>query len=996
MTPEFRLLLACARLATSEGDEAAIRRLIAGGIDWTGFVRGAVDHGLTGLVGQTLARVAPEMVPEDMLDAFRLNIQQAGARNSVLLDELMRTTETLAKGGVETIPFRGPNLALEAYGDFGLRLFSDLDLFIHPSDMAQALAVLREAGYANKTQFKTAQIALIQRLEGRANLFNKPFGIGLRLFTRLTSINLALDIDYPGLWQRARSVSLDSRTRWGLSPEDQLIVLSIPSESEFWLSLEHVCDVAAFISSHPKLDWSATTERARRQGCLVAVLLATALAHRFFDVRVSDAIRMELAHPRIERRVARILGYWLAAKATRQPGDGRLRLDGLLLHDGLVQRGRYVAGTFFLPAHHHVTRIPLPSRFTSLLTYVPLKIIQDLVLLPPLWAYRHTVAHGKHLRDRLASHEFAAPFLPASNELRLRWGEHRRACAQAKEALAVDPKNSTAWHNLANALFGLNRYSEAITCYEKAVALAPDNAGYWRDRAAAIRADKQQSSLMGIEDEPTPDSQDADAWARRAGYLFASKRFSEASEASNRALAIRPKHLAAMRIGIRSRISACDWRSRETDKRRITEGLQAGLTIITPFNHRVISDSESENLAVAQLWTKGMALPTPLWRGERYGHDRIRIAYLSAEFHEHPMTIVMAGVYEHHDRTRFESIAISLSANDGSEMRRRIVPAFDRFIDAQAMNDAEIAALIRALEADIVIDLNGYAGAKRTGILAYRPAPVQVNFLAYCGTTALPFMDYIIADRTLIPEENRVYYSEQVAYLPHTYMPTDATRPIAERTPSRIEAGLPEQAFVFACHNGEQKLSPEIFSIWMRLLKTVDGSVLWLKTPDPSAMGNLRREAKSRGVAPERLVFAPRVPKSQDHLARLRLADLFLDTLPYNAHATACDALWAGLPVLTCLGTTFAGRVGASLLYAAGLPELVTASLAEYEDLALTLARNPQRLAALKEKLMRNCKIEPLFDTARFTRDLEAVYRTMWQQQQAGLPPDSFAVARTA
>ena len=324
-------------------------------------------------------------------------------------------------------------------------------------------------------------------------------------------------------------------------------------------------------------------------------------------------------------------------------------------------------------------------------------------------------------------------------------------------------------------------------------------------------------------------------------------------------------------------------------------------------------------------------------------------------------------------------------------MRRRIETAFDRFIDAQAMSDAQVATMLRELEIDIAIDLNGYSGEKRTGILAHRPAPVQVNYLGFPGTMGAPFIDYIIADRMVIPDENRIYYSEQVVYLPHTYLPNDGKRPIAENTPSRIEAGLPETGFVFACHNAAHKIGPEMFDVWMRLLQTVEGSVLWLKSPNPSAMGNLRREAKARGVAPERLVFAPRLPQTEDHLARLRLADLFLDTLPYNAHATACDALWAGLPVLTCLGNTFPGRVAASLLHAIGLPELVTSSLAEYEELALALARNPERLAAIKAKLMRNRDTEPLFDTARFTRDLESAYTTMWERTQRGEPPETLS-----
>jgi predicted O-linked N-acetylglucosamine transferase (SPINDLY family) len=404
-------------------------------------------------------------------------------------------------------------------------------------------------------------------------------------------------------------------------------------------------------------------------------------------------------------------------------------------------------------------------------------------------------------------------------------------------------------------------------------------------------------------------------------------------------------------------------------------------------------DSEAEHLAVARLNAKGLPRKAPLWRGERYRHDKIRVAYMSTDLRDHVVADAIAGCFEHHDKARFETYAISLGPNDKSAMRRRIESAFDRFINAQTMSDSRIAGLMRELEIDIVVDLNGNSGETRTAILARRPAPVQAHYLGFAGTMGASFMDYVIADRIVIPEAHRVHYAEKVVYLPHTYMPNDAKREIA-RTPSRGEAGLPESGFVFACHNQEYKLGPEIFDVWMRLLRAVEGSVLWLKFHNPSAMANLWQEANARGVASERLIFAPRLPRAEDHLARLRLADLFLDTRPYNAHATACDALWAGLPVLTCPGDTFPARVAASVLHAIGLPELVTQTLVEYEQMALLLARDPDRLFYVRAKLARNRDNSPLFDTAGITRDLESAYSTMWERQQNGLPPESFAVQR--
>jgi predicted O-linked N-acetylglucosamine transferase (SPINDLY family) len=326
-------------------------------------------------------------------------------------------------------------------------------------------------------------------------------------------------------------------------------------------------------------------------------------------------------------------------------------------------------------------------------------------------------------------------------------------------------------------------------------------------------------------------------------------------------------------------------------------------------------------------------------------------------------------------------------------MRARLQGAFERFIDVQSKSDQDVVSLMRKLEIDIAVDLVGFTSGSRPAILASRPAPIQVNYLGYAGTIAADHIDYIIADRFIIPEDQQQHYSEQVVYLPDTYMGNDSKRRIAAQAPSRAELGLPATGFVFCSFNNSYKITPHIFAIWMRLLREVDSSVLWLPATDASAIVNLRREAQARGVDPERLVFSSRVERNEDHLARHRLADLFLDTLPYNAHTTASDALWAGLPVLTCQGETFAGRVAASLLQAVGLPELVTTNLADYEALALKLAREPALLAAIKAKLARNRETTPLFNTERFTRHIESAYTTMWERWQRGEPPRSFSVA---
>ena len=584
----------------------------------------------------------------------------------------------------------------------------------------------------------------------------------------------------------------------------------------------------------------------------------------------------------------------------------------------------------------------------------------------------------------------------ASVLLRLRRFEEARA--DASRALAADGNSAAAWHNTGTALSGLKHYTDALPYFDKAIALAPGNAPSWSNRGGAMIALKQEEAAIPYIDKAlTLNPRDPEAWVNRARAFTGVKQLGPAIEACDRALQIDPDHSAAMRAGIHARLHACDWTRRDEDKRRITAGLADGVRIVNVLDHRALCESESESLKAARLWIKEEfpASIAPLWRGERYSHDKLRIAYISTDFRDHAVAFLIAGCFEHHDKSRFETTAISLQAGDGSETRRRIETAFDRFIDVTQMSDAQAGAMLREQEIDIAIDLNGYTGNARTGILAHRPAPVQVNYLGYPGTTGAPFMDYIIADRIVIPEENRVHYSEQVVYLPHAYQANDRKRRIAEHTPTRAEAGLPDTGFVFACFNHTHKIGPEMFGIWARLLQRIEGSVLWLFEDNALAAANLRHQEAARGIAPQRLIFAPRV-MPPEHLARIQLADLFLDTLPYNAHTTASDAFWMVLPLVTCPGKTFPARVAASLLHAIGLPELVTHSLEEYEALASALARDPARLAAIRAKLLRNRDTEPMFDTARFTRDLESAYTTMWKRQQAGLAPESFAVPADA
>jgi protein O-GlcNAc transferase len=367
---------------------------------------------------------------------------------------------------------------------------------------------------------------------------------------------------------------------------------------------------------------------------------------------------------------------------------------------------------------------------------------------------------------------------------------------------------------------------------------------------------------------------------------------------------------------------------------------------------------------------------------------------VSGDFREHPIAYLMAGLYEHHDKSRFEVTAMSFSPDQDTDTTRRLKAAFEHFIDVRAKSDQEVAALVREREIDIAIDLAGFLEGARPDIFARRAAPVQVNYLGYPGTMGANYIDYIVGDPIVIPQQDFRFYTEKVVWLPDTYLATDGARSIANSTPARRDLELPEDGFVFCCFNYVYKINPAMFEIWMRLLRQVEGSVLWLREHRAVAADNLRSEAQLRGVAPERLIFAPRAPLAADHLARQRQADLYLDTLPYNAHTTATEAIWAGLPVLACTGSSFAGRVAASVNSAVGMPELVTNSLPEYEALALKIATDPALCARLKDKLARNRQSSPLFDTARFTRHIEAAYERMWQTCRQGRPPTAFAVER--
>ena len=575
---------------------------------------------------------------------------------------------------------------------------------------------------------------------------------------------------------------------------------------------------------------------------------------------------------------------------------------------------------------------------------------------------------------------------------------HEEAVASYDRALAIRPDHAVALSNRGNVLKDLNRHAEALASIDGALAIKPDFAEAWNNRGSVlIELKRIDEALASLDRALTLRPGFANALNNLGNALNNLKRHAEAARAIERVLAVDPEFDWALGNLLNQRLLACDWKDYEQGRALAIKAVAAGKRALTPFIFILLSESPREQHRCAQIYSVSMApAPAPpIWRGERYAHDRIRVAYLSADFHDHATAYLMAGLFEAHDKMRFETTAFSFGPDSQGAMRARLEKAFDRFIDIRGLSDRDAALLLRELEIDIAVDLKGSTRDARPGILAFRPAPVQLNYLGYPGTMGASTIDYILADRFVIPADAHSHYSEKVVTLPDSYQCNDAKRRISDETPTRQAAGLPGTGFVFCCFNNNFKITPAVFDIWMRLLTLVAGSVLWLIEDNDAAMRNLRQEAESRGVAAERLVFAPRVALA-DHLARHRLADLFLDTLPCNAHTTASDALWAGLPLVTCLGSSFAGRVAASLLNAVGLPELITRTLDEYEALALALAADPARLAGLKTKLAANRLTAPLFDTERFCRHLESAYETMAQRARRGEPPASFAVARQA
>ncbi|QWD28139.1 tetratricopeptide repeat protein [Polynucleobacter paneuropaeus] len=572
---------------------------------------------------------------------------------------------------------------------------------------------------------------------------------------------------------------------------------------------------------------------------------------------------------------------------------------------------------------------------------------------------------------------------------------YESALAIYEQVLTLKPDCAEAWSNKGDILFDLRSLHEALLQYDQAIILKPDYAEAWFNRANTFNALKNFDQALieydrAIELKP----EYAQAWANRGNLLQDLKRYQEAIFSYEQALLLKPDIDWVAGALLHAKMKICDWNEVDENLGKLFSDIEQTKKVAEPFSLSSLSDDGNLLKLCSEIYTsEKFPFNTALGKLFKYEKKKIRIAYFSADFRTHPVASLTAELFSLHDRNHFDVIGFSVhKAPQNDVMYERIKNSFDQFIDVNLMSPQEIACLAREMEIDIAIDLGGHTAAGPIAVMAYRAAPIQVNYLGYPGTMGIDYIDYIIADNVLIPSENRSHYTEKVVTLPNSYQVNDRNRVISDKQFTREELGLPKNGFVFCCFNNNFKILPATFDSWMSILNTVNDSVIWLLEDNIAVSKNLQKEAEKRGIDSNRLVFAKRLPMPE-HLARQRYADLFIDTLPYNAHTTSSDALWAGLPVLTLIGKSFAGRVAASLLNAIGLPELITTTPEEYENLAIELARNPQKLSEIKQKLENNRLKTPLFDTPLFTRNLETAYFKMFELHQVGLETEHIVLA---
>ena len=563
-----------------------------------------------------------------------------------------------------------------------------------------------------------------------------------------------------------------------------------------------------------------------------------------------------------------------------------------------------------------------------------------------------------------------------------------------ERALSLNPDYHEAWSNKGSTLHELKRYEEAIIHYDQALSLKPDYHEAWSNKGSTLHELKRYEEAIIHFDKALSLKPDYhDAWSNKGSTLHELKRYEEAIAHYHQALSLKPDINWAYGDFQNIKMKISDWSDFYEGLTNLANKVQLHQKSVQPFISLALFSEALMHRKCAEIYVdeKFPFNPALGLIPKQPKRKKIRIGYFSADFHNHATGHLMAELFELHDKSCFEIIGLSFGPKKNDEMRQRLVKSFDQFIEVFSKSDIEIAQLSRDLNIDIAVDLKGFTQDSRTGIFSYRVAPIQVNYLGYPGTMGAEYIDYIVADKTLIPSQSQQYYSEKVVYLPHSYQANDRKRAISEKKFTRQELGLPSKGFVFCCFNNNYKILPTTFNAWMQILKMVDGSVLWLLKDNPWVSENLKKEAAKQGIDATRLVFAERM-SLPEHLARHRHADLFIDTLPCNAHTTASDALWTGLPVLTLMGESFASRVAASLLNSIGLSELITTSQEEYIALAIKLADNTHKLADIKRQLKQNRLTTPLFDAPLFTKNIEAAYTKMYERYQADLEPSHIYV----
>ena len=604
--------------------------------------------------------------------------------------------------------------------------------------------------------------------------------------------------------------------------------------------------------------------------------------------------------------------------------------------------------------------------------------------------------------EALPHHEQVLKMAPNNPDAWLNYGkslavlkQYSSALDAFNKAIFIQPQYFEALLNQSAVYNELKKFDAGLNAAEKAISLRPDFAEAWVNKGVSLKALNQLDAAIACYDKAISFKPDyAEAWANKATILKDQKRYHDAISHYSRALEINPniEYLSGEIMHLRMKIG--DWENFDETIQNLRRDIDAGKKVIMPFAALALFDSEELNFRVANI-AAGNSDPSNSSKQAsipKHHHQKMKLAYFSADFRNHPTSHLMSRLFKLHDRDQFEIYAFSLlNGGEKDTVRAEVMQYFDHFIDVDHLSDQEVAELSHKLEIDIAVDLGGQTMDARTGIFALRAAPIQINYLGYPGTMGAEHHDYIIADKTVIPEAHQPFFSEKMMYLPDCYQVNNDEKEISSRRFSREELGLPEDKFVFCCFNNNFKITPAIFSIWMNILKRVEGSVLWLFEDNEFIKNNLIKEAEKRGISGKRLIFAKRIAQ-QDHLARHRAADLFLDTLPYNAHTTASDALWCGLPLITLVGNSFPARVAESLLNAVGLPELITRSAEEYESLAVRLASDPEELQKIKDKLAANRLKMPLFNTDLFRRHIESAYKAAYERYQNNFSPEHILI----